>query len=150
MELIRKSSKQFFFFVITMFVSHAFALAQSDKIEGLWFNDTKEAKIQIYKGNDGKFYGKIVWMKEPSRNGRPKVDEKNPDKEFRKKPILNLVILKGLEKEGDQYTDGSIYDPDNGKTYDCKMTYKGGKTLSIRGYIGISLIGRTTVWERAG
>jgi len=40
-----------------------------------------------------------------------------------------------------------IYDPKNGKTYSCKMTYK-GKTLDIRGYIGISLLGRTTVWER--
>lgn len=120
-----------------------------NKIEGLWFNDNKEAKIQIYKAKDGKFYGKIVWLKEPLRNGRPKLDEKNSDKSLKGQPILGLVILKGFTADDDSYTDGTIYDPDNGKTYDCKMTFQGQK-LSIRGYIGISLFGRTTVWERAG
>ena len=69
---------------------------------------------------------------------------------MKRQPIVGLVILRGFTKDGSQYVDGSIYDPDNGKTYDCKMTYKGGKKLAIRGYIGISLIGRTTVWEKAG
>jgi uncharacterized protein (DUF2147 family) len=123
--------------------------AQADKIEGLWFNDVKDAKIQIWKNNDGRYYGKIVWLKEPLKNGKPKVDEKNPSAKMQAQPIVGLVILKSFEKDGDTYTDGTIYDPQNGKTYDCKMTYK-GKTLSIRGYIGISLLGRTTVWERAG
>lgn len=120
-----------------------------DKIEGLWFNDIKDAKIQIYKANDGKFYGKIVWLKEPTKSGKPKLDDKNPKKELQNQPIVGLLILKGFHKDGDNgYEDGTIYDPTNGKTYDCKMTYK-GKTLSIRGYVGISLFGRTTVWERA-
>jgi len=67
---------------------------------------------------------------------------------LRNRPIIGLKILSGFEKEGDnKYVDGTIYDPKNGKTYSCKMTYK-GKTLDIRGYIGISLLGRTTVWER--
>lgn len=120
-----------------------------DKIEGLWYNDIKDAKIQIYKANDGKFYGKIVWLKEPTKSGKPKLDDKNPKKELQNQPIVGLQILKGFHKDGDNgYEDGTIYDPTNGKTYDCKMTYK-GKTLSIRGYVGISLFGRTTVWERA-
>jgi uncharacterized protein (DUF2147 family) len=149
MAIIKKYFLQLSFAFALMLGFALTSNAQVDKIEGLWFNDTKEAKIQIYKGSDGKFYGKIVWLKEGTKNGKPKLDEKNGDKQLQKQPILSLVILKGLKKEGEQYTDGSIYDPDNGKTYDCKMTYKGGKTLSIRGYIGISLIGRTTVWERA-
>ena len=125
------------------------ANAQSDKIEGTWFNDVKDAKIQIYKSNDGKFYGKIIWLKEPVKNGKPKLDDKNRNEKLKKQPIVGLVILKGFEKDGDTYDDGTIYDPENGKTYDCKITYK-GKTLSIRGYVGISMFGRTTVWERAG
>ena len=125
------------------------ANAQSDKIEGTWFNDVKDAKIQIYKSNDGKFYGKIIWLKEPVKNGKPKLDEKNRNEKLQKQTIVGLVILKGFEKDGDTYDDGTIYDPENGKTYDCKITYK-GKTLSIRGYVGISMFGRTTVWERAG
>ena len=149
MAILKRSFLPLSFALALLLGANLMVHAQSDKIEGVWFNDTKEAKIQIYKGNDGNFYGKIIWLKEPLRNGKLKVDEKNADKQMQKLPIVNLVILKGLKKSGEQYIDGSIYDPDNGKTYDCKMTYKGGKTLSIRGYIGISLIGRTTVWERA-
>lgn len=124
------------------------AVRAQHTIEGLWFNDNKDAKIQIYKAADGKYYGKIVWLKEPLRNGRPKLDEKNADKSRQSQPILGLVILKGFQEDKDMFTNGTIYDPDNGKTYDCKMTYQ-GKKLSIRGFIGISLFGRTTVWERA-
>lgn len=125
------------------------AQAQADRLEGVWFNDKKDAKIQIYKAKDGKFYGKILWLKEPMKNGKLKVDEKNPKEPLQQQPLVGLVILKGFEKDGDTYDDGTIYDPENGKTYDCIMTLK-GKTVSIRGYIGISWIGRTTVWERAG
>ena len=121
----------------------------ADKIEGLWFNDIKDAKIQIFKANDGKFYGKIIWLRDPLKNGKPKLDDKNNKEELKNQPIVGLMILKGFKKEDEKtYDDGRIYDPTNGKTYDCKMTYK-GKILSIRGYIGFSLFGRTTIWERA-
>ncbi len=123
--------------------------AQSDKIEGVWLNEKRDAKIQIYKARDGKFYGKIIWLKDPLKDGKPKTDEKNPKSGLKSQPLVQLVILKGFGADGDTYDDGTIYDPENGKTYDCKMTYK-GKTLAIRGYIGLSLFGRTTVWERSG
>jgi len=123
--------------------------AQSDKIEGVWLNEEKDAKIQIYKARDGKFYGKIVWLKDPTENGKPKTDKKNPKDQMKTQPLVELVILKGFNMDGNTYEDGTIYDPSNGKTYDCKMTYK-GKTLAIRGFIGLSLFGRTTIWERAG
>jgi len=123
--------------------------AQSDKIEGVWLNEEKDAKIQIYKARDGKFYGKIVWLKDPTENGKPKTDKKNPKDQMKTQPLVELVILKGFNMDGNTYEDGTIYDPNNGKTYDCKMTYK-GKTLAIRGFIGLSLFGRTTIWERAG
>lgn len=124
------------------------AFAQ-DQIERLWYNEEKTAKIQVYKAKDGKFYGKIVWLKEPLRDGKPKLDEKNPDEKKRSQPVLGLLILKGFEKDGDTgYEDGTIYDPKNGKTYSCKIKFK-GNTLDVRGYVGISLIGRTTVWTAA-
>ena len=121
---------------------------RTEPIEGIWFNEKKDAKIQIYKANDGKYYGKIIWLKEPLKDGKPKTDEKNPKQQLRNQPIVGLIILKGLVKDDDGYDDGTVYDPENGKTYDCKMSYK-GKTLTLRGYIGISLIGRSTVWEKA-
>jgi len=125
------------------------AKAQTDKIEGLWYNDVKSAKIQITKESNGKFYGKVVWLKEPLKNGKPKVDEMNTDEKLRSRPRLGLPVLADFVKDGDnKYSGGTIYDPNNGKTYSCKMTYK-GETLDIRGYIGISLFGRTTTWSRA-
>ncbi|RYZ54046.1 MAG: DUF2147 domain-containing protein [Sphingobacteriales bacterium] len=119
-----------------------------DPIEGHWFNEEKSAKIQIYKGSNNKFYGKIVWLKEPAKNGKPKTDDLNPDSRLRTRPIVGLVILNGFEKDGNEYEDGTIYDPKNGKTYSCKIKMK-GKTLDVRGYVGVSLLGRTTVWTAA-
>jgi len=125
------------------------AKAQTDQIEGQWYNDIKSAKVLITKASNGKFYGKVVWLKEPLKNGRPKVDELNADPKLRTRPRLGLPVLSDFVKDGDiKYTDGTIYDPLNGKTYSCIITYK-GKTLAIRGYIGISLFGRTTTWSRA-
>ena len=134
--------------VTTILLSYAGVVrAQTDQIEGIWFNDKKDAKIKVYKDTDGKFYGKIVWLKEPVKNGSAKLDEKNPKSNLRNQPIIGLVILKGCEKDGKTYDDGKIYDPENGKTYDCTITNK-GSILALRGYIGISLFGRTTEWER--
>lgn len=121
--------------------------AQTDPIEGVWLNEEKDARIQIYKGRDNKFYGKIIWLKEPNENGAPKLDKKNPDKKERSQGIVGKIILKEFEKDDKTYDDGTIYDPQNGKTYDARITYK-GNTLALRGYVGISLFGRTTVWER--
>jgi len=133
--------------LLTVF-SASLAKAQTDRIEGLWYNDIKSAKILITKSN-GKFNGKVVWLKEPLKNGKPKVDELNADEKLRTRPRLGLMVLEGFVKDGDnKYTDGKIYDPNNGKTYSCNITYK-GKELAIRGYIGISLFGRTTTWTRA-
>jgi uncharacterized protein (DUF2147 family) len=125
------------------------AIAQ-DAIERIWYNQEKTAKVQIFKATDGKFYGKIVWLKEPNNEeGKPKVDKNNPDKAKKSTPLMGLQLLKGFKKDGDtEYEDGNIYDPKNGKTYSCKINRK-GETLEVRGYVGISLIGRTTIWTKA-
>ncbi|MBN4665800.1 DUF2147 domain-containing protein [Pandoraea nosoerga] len=63
--------------------------------------------------------------------------------------MLGMQIIRGIKKEGDQYAGGKILDPENGTEYNCKMTLTdGGKKLDVRGYIGISLIGRTQTWIR--
>lgn len=126
------------------FVGHA----QTDPLEGIWLNEEKDAKIQIYKAPDNKFYGKIIWLKEPNENGAPKLDKKNPDKNLRSQAIVGNIILKNFVRDGTTYDDGTIYDPLNGKTYSATIKYKGA-TLALRGYVGISLFGRTTVWHRA-
>ena len=137
--------------LITVFLSvcNMLAFAQADPIERNWYNEKKTAKIQVYKGADGKYYGKIFWLKEPMRDGKPKVDRYNPSDSHKNDPIIGLQILKGFKKDGQNgYDDGTIYDPENGKTYSCKITHKGDR-LDVRGYVGISLFGRTTVWTVA-
>lgn len=124
-------------------------LYAQDQIEKIWYNQEKTAKIQIFKAKDGKFYGKIIWLKEPLRDGKPKLDIENPKEAKRSQPILGLLVLKGFDKDGAKgYEGGTIYDPKNGKTYSCKMTFN-GSTIDVRGYMGISLIGRTATWTLA-
>lgn len=122
---------------------------QAQDITGPWYNDVKDAKIEIYQARNGKYYGKIVWLKFPDRNGKPKLDIKNEEESLRSRPILGLVILSDFVKEGNSYEEGKVYDPKSGHTYSCKMTPEGPDKMNIRGYIGISLIGRTAVWTRA-
>lgn len=120
---------------------------KADDIVGLWYNEEKSAKIEIFE-KAGKYYGKIVWLKEPLRNGKPKLDIENENEKLRDRPVMGLQILSGFEFDDDEWEDGTIYDPKNGETYSCEITKEGDK-LNVRGYIGISLIGRTTVWTKA-
>ena len=148
MTTLKKNITRVVLIMLTVISISLAAKAQTDQIEGLWYNDIKSGKILITRAPNGKFYGKVVWLKEPLKNGKPKVDELNEDEKLRSRPRLGLPVLMDFVKDGDnKYTDGKIYDPLNGKTYSCKMTYK-GKELDIRGYIGISLFGRTTTWTR--
>lgn len=82
--------------------------------------------------------------------GRPRVDRENPDPALRRRPILGLRLLEGLEHDGDgEWSGGTVYDPETGKTYKSKARLgEGGDVLHLRGYIGFSLLGRTTEWTR--
>jgi uncharacterized protein (DUF2147 family) len=122
----------------------------ADAILGKWLNEDQDAHVEIYK-DAGKYFGKIVWLKDPidEVTGKPKVDDENPDANLQNRPVLGLVILKDFIFDGEtEWEDGTIYDPKNGKTYDCYMKIDEEGILKIRGYIGISWIGRNTYWTR--
>ena len=69
--------------------------------------------------------------------------------ERKNQKLLGMTIVKGLKKNGPQYDGGEILDPDNGKTYRCKMKLdETGNSLEVRGFIGISLLGRSQIWNR--
>lgn len=135
----------------TFFLISIFAKAQNaDAIVGTWFTAGNESKIQVSKQGNA-YIGKIVWLKEPlNKAGKAKIDDKNSDEKLKNRPLIGLVVLNGIVYEsGNAWTDGNIYDPKNGKTYSCNMTLKDKNTIDLRGYIGISLIGRTSRWTRA-
>lgn len=134
--------------LLISFFSFSGMAQNKDAILGKWTNSSGEATIDIIKKGD-KYYGKIVKLKEPAdKNGKPKTDAKNPNAELKNKPILGLEILKGFVYDDGRWTNGTIYDPKSGKTYSCNMTLKENGQLSMRGYVGISLIGRSEVWKR--
>lgn len=121
-----------------------------DDIVGVWLNQDKDAHIEISQKGD-KYFGKIIWLKYPNEDdGTPKVDDQNPDETLRNRPIKGLVIVEDLvwDVYDDEWDDGTIYDPKSGNTYSCYATIKEKDVLSLRGYVGFSIIGRTNTWTR--
>jgi uncharacterized protein (DUF2147 family) len=148
--MLNRYSIRIFLLSTIFFACSKLATAQTDPLEKhLWANHEKSAKVQIYKATDGKFYGKVVWLKVTHIDGKPRTDIHNTDKSKRNNPLMGMTILRELKKTGEHtYEDGTIYDPKNGKTYSCKITEK-GDLLDLRGYVGFSMLGRTTTWEKA-
>ncbi len=140
-------------FVLT---SGAALAAGADDIIGVWNNQEKDARIEIFKCGD-KYCGKIVSLNEPDypadsqegTPGTPKLDHHNPDQALRSRPIIGLQIVNDFTFDGNNmWKDGTVYDPKKGKTYSGKMTLVSPNQLKLRGFIGISLIGRTAIWTR--
>ncbi|WP_192821079.1 DUF2147 domain-containing protein [Rufibacter sp. LB8] len=124
------------------------AWAQKKSPIGIWTNEEKEARFEIYQCGT-KLCGKIIWLKEPNRDGKPKTDQFNPDSKLQSRPIIGLVFLKGFEPDGDnKWDDGTIYDPKSGKEYSSYMKLLSNGKMEVKGYIGISLIGRSQTWTR--
>ncbi|HAW20155.1 MAG TPA: DUF2147 domain-containing protein [Flavobacteriales bacterium] len=136
------------FSLLIALISTTAVIGQSaDDILGVWYNQEKTGKVEVFKKGD-KYFGKIIWLKEPMRDGAPKLDIENSDEKLRTQPIMGLEILKGFEFDDDEWEEGTIYDPKNGETYSCVIT-KEGNSLNVRGYIGFSFIGRTSIWTKA-
>ncbi len=140
------------YIILFLFVSQAATTNWvANDITGIWWNKDKDAKIKIYSSYS-KYYGQIHWLKNPidSATNKPKLDKNNPKKEEQKRPIQGLLILKNLvwDEDDQEWSDGDIYDPKSGNTYSLTCKMKDKNTLELRGYIGISLLGRTDYWTR--
>jgi uncharacterized protein (DUF2147 family) len=133
--------------------------ANGDQIVGSWITPDDKAVVEIYQ-QDGQYFGKFVSLKEPTYaighadglDGQIKVDRNNPDATQHSQPIIGLVMLNGMayvgEKKGKHnWKGGTIYDPGNGKAYKATIKLNADGTLDLRGYIGISLFGRTQTWR---
>jgi uncharacterized protein (DUF2147 family) len=122
----------------------------ADDVVGVWKNGEGTAMIKIDK-NGEEYRGKIVWLKEPNdpENGKPKIDKNNPDEAKRNIPLLGLTNVWGFKWKEGEWKGGYIYDPKNGKIYDCIMTMTDKSKLNVRGYImGMTMFGRTDTWVR--
>lgn len=122
----------------------------ADAIIGFWKTGDGKGIVQIYKQGDA-YFGKIVWLQEPNdpKTGKPKLDTKNDDPIAKTKPILGLVNLRDFKFiKKDSWKEGKIYDPKTGNDYSSKITMIDMNTIEVRGYVGISLIGKTDTWKR--
>ena len=118
-------------------------------VEGVWVNGDGDGWIELAI-RDGELTGAIVGSPDDPDNRNPsRLDTENPDTALRNRPLRGLVIMTGFRYEGDgEWTGGRIYDPNSGNTYKGTIRVVDSVTLKLRGYIGISLLGRTETWTR--
>lgn len=136
--------------ILSVFLVGFIAYSPADQIMGTWQTAGDDwAHVQIFKQGD-KFHGKIIKLNYPlDENGKPKVDDNNPDKSKRNNPAIGLQIISNFTYDGKkEWKNGTIYDPESGDTYKCIMWLDGRDNLNVRGYMGISLFGRTEKWKR--
>jgi len=124
-------------------------------ILGYWYTAQNETQLEIFL-RDGLYCGRIVWLAAPyypaddEEAFTARRDRENPDPELRSRPIIGLVFIEGLAYAGkNRYRGGTLYNPDNGKTYKCSVTLESSDELRLRGYIGLPALGRTETWRRA-
>jgi len=117
---------------------------QQSRVLGTWLTEGKDGIIQMSVGAEATYEGRIVGGNHPGR-----LDEKNPDPTQRNKPLRGQVILRNLHYDGEgKFSGGTIYEPDTGRTYKCFIELISPDTLKLRGFIGISLLGKSQIWTR--
>jgi len=149
---MKQITKISFFFALFIFMGSMINAQdyKTDDVLGVWLNEDEDGKIEIYK-EDGKYFGKLIWLKNAidDETGKPKLDKHNPDDALKTRPTKGIVLMTNFEYDGDgEWDEGEIYDPKKGDTYSCYMELQSMDKLKVRGYIGISLLGRTTYWTR--
>lgn len=123
------------------------SFADVSEVNGTWINGDGDGLIAVRAEGTG-IRATILGSTGDSVN-RPKTDVNNPDPMLRSRPLIGLELFEGFRYDGDgEWSGGTIYDPNNGKTYSCKLKLIGPDRLKVRGFIGISLIGRSETWKR--
>lgn len=134
------------YYAVALLLFSAAVLANEADIEGRWLSGDKTGWIEI-RLIDGKPVGIAAGATDPADAGR--VDTLNPDPALRDRSLLGITILHGFDYAGEHvWKGGTIYDPNSGNTYKSTMTLVDRNTLKVRGYIGVSLFGRSDTWTR--
>lgn len=135
--------------ILLMAVSaKSFAQSNEQAIVGVWESDKKDARMEIYKESNH-YYGKYLWGNQivEADGVTSKKDVKNLDPKLRSRNLIGITSLTGLRWDGKEYVDGKIYNPPSGDTYSCKAWVENDK-MNLRGYMGVSLLGRTATFHR--
>ena len=134
--------------VLSLIFAGSSASADEADIEGRWLSGDGSGWIDIRLVN-GRPVGTAAGSTTAKEGDPPRLDDLNPDPALRDRPLQGITILQGFEYEGDHvWKGGNIYDPNSGKSYKSSMTLVDLNTLKVRGYIGISLFGRSDTWTR--
>lgn len=117
---------------ILLFTFCLTAQENPDAILGTYLNPPGTAKIEIYQASNG-YEGKIVWASEPlDKNGNPKTDKNNGNKELRNRPILGLVTIKSLQYKNNEWSKGEMYNPERGGSAAFKVISITNEALTIK------------------
>jgi uncharacterized protein (DUF2147 family) len=122
------------------------AAPDPDAIIGTWVVAEKDAHIEIYRQGDV-YFGRISWLRGQD-GGKPSGAGPAPEAMMHETPRVGLIIVRNFRFDGKAWKAGTLYDPTDGKSYRGIITLPGKDELHVRGYLGISLFGRTTVWHR--
>jgi uncharacterized protein (DUF2147 family) len=117
-------------------------------IKGYWLSAQKATIVEFYPSGN-KFNGKAVWSRQKDKNGKPLKDVNNPDKSKRSRSLEGIDLITGLtyNPKTDTYEGGKIYQPNTGKTFNCKVKLDNSKnTMQITG--GVGFISKTLTWTR--
>ena len=133
--------------LLTVIIAPACWAGDAD-ILGLWLSGDGDGWIEIRQQGE-EFIGVIKGSPNNKPGDPPRLDDKNPDPTLRHRELDGLTFMTGFKYVGDgRWTGGTIYDPNSGKTYKGTMRLVDRNTLKLRGYIGISLFGRSDTWSR--
>ena len=135
---------------IILFILFSSVPAWGKGLVGLWATEGGKSHIEIVPCKI-KFCGTIVWLKEPlTEDGKIKYDVNNPEQALRNRSIIGLQLLAGFtaSTKFEVWENGTIYNPEDGKTYSCTLTLLDNKTLKVRGFVGLPLFGKTQIWKR--
>lgn len=125
---------------------------EGDALLGTWLVASRNARVRIERHGET-YLGTLTWIAHPvDASGNVKRDRNNPDPRLRDQPMVGLTLLRNFRPGGDRtWEGGEIYDPQHGRSYRCRLTLSPDhRTLTVRGYVGISLFGRSQEWTRVG
>lgn len=124
--------------------------APPDAILGSWLTDDGASKVEVTaaKAADGSsvYEGKVVWLKEPQRDGQPLRDANNADPAQRNRPVLGLVVLSGFKAAGGGWSGGTVYSPRAGKSYPAELAIAADGRLELK--VKAGLLTKTDYWTR--